>query len=164
MIKIIGEFSRRLIDENGNLEISFTIKNWAFKRFTKELKHIDYEIEIKEPKSQRSINQNNLFWGLVGEIVKATGIDKDDLYAQLLEMAKAEYDTFTIIDSHDNTVKRLRQMFRAVKVVEQYTDKGVDYISFWGFKGSSKFNTKQMSELIEIVKDYAEQSGVDTEL
>ena len=68
MIKIQADYTRKLINENGDLEVTFTIKDYASKKRFDELNKDIYQLEITKPRSKRSLNQNRLFWKMVGLI------------------------------------------------------------------------------------------------
>ncbi len=158
-MKIIANYTRKLTNENGDDEITFSVKGWSFKRDIKELIKQDYVLEIKVPKSKRSLDQNNLLWELIGKIAKVTNIDDMDIYCQLIEMAGAKYDYLMVLPE---AVDRLKKAYRAVKVLKDIEHKGKLFKAVKAFYGSSTMNTQEMTELINITLDYAEQSGIDT--
>ena len=159
-MKIIANYTRKLVDDNGNVEATFTIDNWMFKRNINELMvNQPYTIEIKTPKSKRSLDQNNLLWELIGKIAKVTNIDDMDIYCQLIEMAGAKYDYLMVLPE---AVDRLKKAYRAVKVLKDIEHNGKMFKAVKAFYGSSTMNTQEMTELINITLDYAEQSGIDT--
>ena len=49
---------------------------------------------------------------------------------------------------------------RHVKVIKQQTINHEVYDTIWAFYGSSTFDTKEMSDLIETTLKYAEEVGV----
>ena len=57
----------------------------------------------------------------------------------------------------------LRKNFRAVKVVRPEQFKGREMIVYKCFLGSSKLNTKEMNQLIEIIKYWADDLGIETD-
>ena len=74
-MKLIGNYVRRSFNEKGNVEITFELPNYGSKLQTDDLKKVQYILDIKEPRSQRSVNQNALMWELLGKIsIKISGI------------------------------------------------------------------------------------------
>ena len=57
-----------------------------------------YLCEVKEPRSQRSIQQNKMLWQLIHLIAKETYQDDMEIYCSLLERADALSDY--IITAH----------------------------------------------------------------
>lgn len=115
-----------------------------------------YSMEVKEPKSKRTLRQNAYMWKLINEIAKEQEQDEMEVYCQVLEEAKAK---FTWLKGLKETKEELLQVFRAVKIT-RYDEDG--FAIFKCFYGSSKMNTKEMSELLEIVVSWATQLGIPT--
>jgi hypothetical protein len=118
-----------------------------------------YVCEIKEPKSQRSLEQNKLLWKLIHRIAKETYQDDMDAYCAVLERADALSDyVITATDMGD----ALRKTFRGVKFVRMQEVNGKDCYIFKVYLGSSKMNTAEMNELIEITMQVCSELGIDT--
>lgn len=119
----------------------------------------EYLIELKEPKSKRSLNQNRLLWLLIHKIAKETYQDDNDIYCTVLERADALSDyVITATDMQDT----LRKSFRGVKFIRMQEVNGKDCFVFKVFLGSSKMNTSEMTELIEITMQVCGELGIDT--
>ena len=107
-----------------------------------------YVCEIKEPKSQRSLQQNKLLWRLIHKIAKETGHDDMEIYCTALERADALSDyVITATDMLDG----LRQQFRGVRFVRKQEVNGKECNIYKVYLGSSKMNMKEMGELLDIV-------------
>lgn len=118
-----------------------------------------YICEIKEPKSKRSLEQNKLLWSLIHRIAKETYQDDMDVYCAVLERADALSDyVITAVDMQDT----LRKSFRGVKFIRMQEVNGKDCYVFKVYLGSSKMNTAEMTELIEITMQVASELGIDT--
>lgn len=118
-----------------------------------------YVCEIKEPKSKRSLEQNKLLWKLIHLIAKETYQDDLDVYCSVLERADALSDyVITATDISDT----LRKSFRGVKFMRMQEVNGKDCYIFKVYLGSSKMNTTEMNELIEITMQLCGELGIDT--
>lgn len=118
-----------------------------------------YVCEIKEPKSKRSLEQNRLLWKLIHLIAKETYQDDFEVYCAVLERADALSDyVITAVDMAD----ALRKAFRGVKFIRMQEVNGKDCFVFKVYLGSSKMNTAEMNELIEITMQVASELGIDT--
>ena len=118
-----------------------------------------YICDIKEPKSKRSLEQNKLLWSLIHRIAKETYQDDMDVYCAVLERADALSDyVITAVDMAET----LRKSFRGVKFIRMQEVNGKDCYVFKVFLGSSKMNTAEMTELIEITMQVANELGIDT--
>lgn len=118
-----------------------------------------YICEIKEPKSKRSLEQNKLLWKLIHKIAKETYQDDMSVYCGVLERADALSDyVITATDMED----ALRKSFRGVMFIRmQEVNKKACFV-YKVFLGSSKMNTAEMNELIEITMQVCAELGIDT--
>ena len=128
-----------------------------------ELKKLDknklYSMEVKEPKSQRSLRQNRLLWELVNKIAKETHQDDMDVYCGALERANALSDyVITAYDMED----ALRRQFRGVKFIRKQEVNGKECNVYKVYLGSSKMSVKEMNELLEIVFQICGEFGIPT--
>lgn len=118
-----------------------------------------YVCEIKEPKSKRSLEQNKLLWKLIHRLAKETYQDDMDVYCAVLERADALSDyVITAMDMQDT----LRKSFRGVKFIRMQEVNGKDCFVYKVYLGSSKMNTAEMTELIEITMQECSELGIDT--
>lgn len=118
-----------------------------------------YICDIKEQTSKRSLDQNKLLWSLIHRIAKETYQDDMDVYCAVLERADALSDY--VITSEDME-KTLRQYFRGVKFIRMQEYNGNEGYVYKVYLGSSKMDTKEMNELIEITMQICGELGIDT--
>lgn len=140
--------------------ISFVVPFYMSKYFDDLDEKKDYKIEITEIKSKRSLRQNNLMWELIGRIATVNGMDPDDVYCQLIKMARIRTE---IIQTLPEAKKALLNAFRMV--VERDTrinEKGVQTKIYECYYGSSTFTQDEMSTFIDRLLEYAESVGIDT--
>ena len=74
-------------------------------------------------------------------------------------MADIKYTYLQVLEDALELVKR---NFRACKVIEHRIVNGKDTVMVKVWDGQSNFNKEEMSALIEVTLDYAEQVGVPT--
>lgn len=118
-----------------------------------------YVCDIKEPKSKRSLEQNRLLWKLIHAIAKETNHDDMEIYCTALERADAKSDyIITAIDMED----ALRKSFRGVKFIRMQEVNGKECYVFKVYLGSSKMDTKEMTELLNIIIQMASELGIPT--
>lgn len=116
-----------------------------------------YDIEVKEHKSKRSLEANCMLWGILQKIKEETDNDLMDLYIEVLEKADAKYDFLMVLSE---TVEELKKVFRAVKILEYREYNGKQMAVIKAYIGSSKFNTKEMSVLIDKAIQVASENGI----
>ena len=118
----------------------------------------DYEIDLRPYKSKRSLEQNNLLWGIIQTISDKTGNDPMDIYIDALKKAGAKFEILAILPKAEDM---LRKQFRAVKPIGTITtDDGIEMLQFMCFYGSSTFNSKEMTVLIDKVLQIADEMGI----
>ena len=135
----------------------------TIKQIIPELLNLDntkqYVISVKEPKSKRSLEQNKLLWSLIHRIAKETYQDDMEVYCAVLERADALSDyVITAVDMEQS----LRKSFRGVKFIRMQEVNGKDCYVYKVYLGSSKMNTAEMTELIEITMQVCSELGIDT--
>lgn len=157
MIKVTGDYAKKVINENGDLEITLIIKDYVSKKKIDELNKDTYQFEIRKPRSKRSLNQNNFFWKIVGEISKKLYQDEMEIYIHLLEDCNAKYEYLLGLESIEDELKK---NFRAVKVVRPEYVNEKKFIVYKVFQGSSKYDTKEMTMLIDKALEYASELDI----
>lgn len=167
-MKIVGKPIKRVVNEDGNVEITLLIENFRNQQLVKELeKEKEYLIEFNILKSKRSIEQNKMLWKLIHDISQCVNSeranDDDDwnIYLQALEKAGAKYEYIAVLPKAE---KILKQQFRAVKLMNSFEHNGRIFNSYKVYYGSSKMTTKEMTLLIDTVLDMAAECGIDTSI
>ena len=136
-----------------------TIKNLIPKLMEMDLDKY-YDISIKEPTNKRSLQQNKMLWSLIHSIAKATNQDDNDVYCALLEKADALSDyIITAVEMED----ALRKSFRGIKFMRMQEVNGKDCYIYKVYLGSSKMNTKEMTELLETAIQIASELDIEVE-
>lgn len=118
----------------------------------------EYLITFESVSNKRTARQNRYMWKLIQEIAKRSYMDSYDVYLTAIKKADAKSDW--IITAYDMT-EELRKNFRGVEFIRfQEVNKKKCYV-YKCYLGSSKMNTKEMKELIEILLDMASEVGID---
>ena len=154
----------------GDVELKLTVDGYYNKRKAKQiyedLKDKKVKAILKEAKSNRSIEQNEMLWGIIRQIsdkVNHSHREEDliNIYSTLLQRANIKREYVRVLPK---AVHILKDSFRAVMEVpnSKRTENGKETVGYWVYYGSSKFNTKEMSELIELALDLATEVGIDT--
>lgn len=136
-----------------------TIKNLIPKLMEMDLDKY-YDVSIKEPTNKRSLQQNKMLWSLIHSIAKATNQEYNDVYCALLEKADALSDyIITAVEMED----ALRKSFRGIKFMRMQEVNGKDCYIYKVYLGSSKMNTKEMTELLETAIQIASELEIEVE-
>jgi len=162
--KIIASFERRTLTEDGDMEITFKVNKYSYNWILacRELETKPYTVEISKPQSKRSLKQNALLWKIVHDIAESEDghlANDEDTYCALLELANAKYEDLVALEKAEETFRKTEGI-RAVKILRCAKEEG--FLIYRLYLGSSTFNTKEMTKLIEVALDYASQIGLDT--
>lgn len=172
MSKFIADSTYRMTNENGDLVVSYVVKGFnkqaAMLAFN-ETKNTDkrLEVEVKPYKSKRSIEQNKLLWVLLGKLAvamsgKKNKVSSEEAYCFILEEANVTCDYLLALPEAE---PMLRKSFRVVRKIGEREVNGKTLNMYQYFIGSSKYNTQEMTELIEAVLDKLADLGVyDSEI
>ena len=148
----------------GEDELTLNIKPWQVK-WLSEFKGKPLTIEVKEAKAKRSIRQNALLWALISEIDKAeNGRTSEDgemaIYCNLIRMARVKTLDYVMNEEvYQHTVKQ--GIFRHIEIMSH--DEYYGTMEVRCYVGTSHFDTKEMTDFIETVLDYANQVGINLE-
>lgn len=164
--KLIGNFIRKSRNEDGNLEITFELTEPIYESYAQTLKKGAYSVVIDSVKRLRTLNQNSLMWGLIGDICSnenASYNDTWDMYCEFLRMANQKYTYVSVLkDGYEDLC--IAHGVRAVQALGTETrSNGKEFVNCRVFIGSSRMSTKEMGVLIDCILDYAEQLGINTQ-
>jgi hypothetical protein len=104
------------------------------------------KIRLAKARKARSLDANAYFWACVGIIAEATQQAKDETYHGLLK----RYGVYTYLVVKEDAVDRLRSIWRDIEILgDTTTETGAKGKSVLAFFGSSTYNSKEMSRLID---------------
>lgn len=122
-----------------------------------------YAAEIKRHRNRRSLDANAYFWVLCGKLANKVGVPKDEVYRCLI---KDVGENYVIVPIKNEAVD---------KWIENWQSKGIGwvcdilgeskldgYTNVMTYYGSSTYDTKQMSTLINLIVQECKQQGIDT--
>ena len=160
-----GYYTRKNIDEEGNIELVFTLKSFSDIEIAKELvKGTCYRLKASEVKSHRSIQQNKFLWNLLEEIAEADNGERyttDDVWACYIEALERANAKCEILRIKPEAIPMLKEHFRAVRELNRFiTEKGVEMAQCKVFYGSSKMDISEMAKLIDMVLDMAAERNI----
>lgn len=172
MSKFVADKISRTFDEDNNkLIISFAVSGFhkpSANLTVEENRQFDeLEVDVKQYKSKRSKDQNAMLWSLLTKIAIHISGSKEKLvveqiYCDMLEEANAHYEYLL---APKNTEEGLRKSFRAVREVGTRKVGDKELIMYKVFVGSSKYDTKEMTDLIDTVIRRCDELGIkDSEI
>lgn len=123
-----------------------------------ELEDKKYRVDIKEYREKRSLDANAYMWKLCQLIAEVIRSDKDSVYLDML----GKYGVFTHVIAKPNVVERIKSEWRLVKDLGEVTVNEHKGIQLQCYFGSSTYDTKEMSKLIDGIVREAKDLGVKT--
>ena len=116
----------------------------------------DKQFEVKEYKEKRSLNANNYAWHLITQIGDKLNISKEDVYLQML----IDYGQSTMISVLSNV--NISDFCKYYKEAGKSNLNGKEFTHYKIYKGSSEYNTHEMSILIDGIVQECKQLDIET--
>ena len=115
-----------------------------------------YDFKIEEHKEKRSLNANAYAWVLITKISNVLRTSKEEIYFLMLKRYGVS-EVVSIISNIDVTgyFKYYEEFGRSVLNNKEFTHYKI-------FKGSSEYNTKEMSVLIDGIVSEAKLLNIET--
>ena len=123
------------------------------RRFAYNFKEGNYEIERK--KKKRSTDANALCWKLCTEIANVLRADKDSIYVDMLKKY-GQSDVVSVLAAVD-----VKGYFKYYDEFGRGSVNGKEFIHYRVYKGSSEYDTKEMSILIDGIIDEAKALDIE---
>lgn len=120
----------------------------------------DLDIEIKKHRQKRSLDANALMWQCLSQIANALGQDKWTIYLMMLK----RYGKFTYICVKPNVVEAMKLQWRECEVVGDIDLNGQKAVQLLCYFGSSTYNTKEFSVLLDGIISEMEEMGLEKPL
>lgn len=123
----------------------------------------DFELCIDKVKANRSNDANRYFWQLVGQLSEKINVSPEDIYRTYIKDIGGNYEVMPIKDEAVETwqaIWRQRGIGWQCDIVGESKLRG--YTNVICYYGSSTYNTKQMSRLIELCVQDCKEQGIET--
>lgn len=115
-----------------------------------------YDIKISKHKEKRSLNANAYLWKLVTEIGNILNKSKEDVYMDML-ISYGQSEMISILSSID--VKGFLKYYRLAGTSRL---NGKEFNHYKVYKGSSEYDTREMSILLQGTIEEAKNLGIKT--
>lgn len=159
---MIGRLKDLIRLAGGEYLVSFTTRTDPGNIFD-DLKNDPVKIEIKKASKHRSLSANNFAWVLIDQIAEITGKTTTEVYQNAIReiggisdfygVREEAVDAFTALWNGDH-------LGRQVIVIPGSTKPG--WVNVRAYKGSSDFDSAQMSRLLDSLIQDAENLGIPT--
>jgi len=145
-----------------NKEPTLTIQLIGNTDHLQELAQVELlDIEIKPYREKRSLTANSYFWQIVTKIADTLRTSKDDLYIEMLKRyGQREKDLISVVSSAVHVA--IKALDNHCTIVGESELKGKTFKHLAILKGSSEYDSKEMSILIDGVVSEAKELGIET--
>ncbi len=156
----VGELKDIARSYDGKTVISYEIGHVTPEQADKIASMGKTRITLKKFRAKRSLDANALLWACIGKIAENVKADKWDVYLEMLK----RYGQYTYVVVKPNIVDEFRQQWRETQVVGEIDIHGQKGIQMLCYFGSSMYNSKEFSVLLDGVLDEMEGMGLSRPL
>ena len=143
----------------GQFQITFTVNEPSAINEIDKIKDCEkLSIKAVKHRERRSLDANAYMWVLLQKISEVLHQDKWNIYLEML----GRYGVFTHIIVKPNVADKVKEEWRTVKELGEVNVNGTTGIQLQCYFGSSTYNTKEMSVLIDGVVSEARELGIET--
>ncbi len=127
-----------------------------------ELHETDVDVTVKKHREKRSLDANAYFWVLVDRLAEKTRIPKTDIYRRYIREIGGNHEMVCVIDS---AVEKLRNGWEhngpgwQTDTMPSRIPGCTNVILYYG---SSTYNTRQMSHLIDMAVQDCQEQNIET--
>jgi hypothetical protein len=122
-----------------------------------------YTLEVKEFRKKRSLDANAYAWVLIGKIADALRITPKEIYRQAILNIGGNYE---IIPIKEEAVQKFKEIWEAQGLGWPCVNMGKSnvygYRNLRAYYGSSTYDTRQMSQLIDNLVQDCKALGIET--
>lgn len=126
--------------------------------FARTVKDKVYDAELKQHRQKRSLDANAYLWVLLDKLADKLHMGKDEVYLLML----GRYGVFTHIVVKPQLAARVKEEWRLVRELGEVTVNGQTGIQLQCYFGSSSYDTKEMSRLIDGVVSECKELDIET--
>lgn len=127
------------------------IITWLFQQ-----QDLEKKFEIKEYRQKRSLSQNAYCWELIGQIADILRRSKEDVYLHMLQHYGQSQVISVRADINVDGYFKYYEKFGSGEV------NGKEFTHYKVYKGSSEFDTREMTIFIDGVIQEAQAMGIQT--
>jgi hypothetical protein len=146
--------------KTGQLQVTFTINEASAINDIEEIKDIEkLSICAKKYRQKRSLNANAYAWVLISKIAEKVDSSQEEVYEEMLQRYGCFYQDeegyITITVKAEVDMSKIEGHWKFLKTNGKFT-------SYLMIKGTSEYDTLEMSKFIDGVVYEAKQMGIET--
>ena len=158
MIELTGNINGLTLDfSTGKANLSLTVneKQTAMNLYDELHDCEKLSIKIDKYREKRSLNANALCWKVCTEIANVLRSDKDSVYLEMLKRY-GQSEIVSVLSTVD-----VSGYFKYYDTFGTGYVKGKEFTHYKIYKGSSEYDTREMSILLDGIIDEAKGMGID---
>lgn len=124
------------------------------------LNRIKLNISLKKWRQKRSLDANAYCWVLCDKIAKVLGVTKEDIYRDAINNV-GTFEPMIVEEKAFENFKRIWEKQGLGFLIEEISKKD-KCVKVHCYYGSSSYDSKEMSVLIDYIVQEAKQVGVET--
>ena len=144
---------------NGSVEITFTAPKSVLRAFD-GLQDKPLTVTVKEYRPKRSLSQNSYLWVLLDKLADKINRSKEDIYKIYVK----DYGVFEILPIRNDCAERFKTNWSKNGLgwfCEDLGESKLDgYTKLIAYYGSSTYNSKELSRVIDAVIQDCEEQGI----
>lgn len=157
-MEFIGRFLNIKKDwETNQFHITFAVEEPGAINEVHRIQDKKLKIKAVQYRKKRSLDANALLWHCLGSMAAALEADKWDVYLQMLK----RYGHYTYILAKPQAVEGVKKQWRESEVVGEVNVNGQKSVQMLCYYGSSTYDTKEFSVLLEGVISEMKEMGLD---
>ncbi len=118
----------------------------------------ELDVKIQPRRKRRSVDANALMWACLSEIAAELGTDKWSVYLQMLR----RYGKFTYICVKPEAAEAVQKQWRESEIIGQVSINGKPATQMLCYYGSSSYNSKEFSVLLDGIISEMKEMGLET--
>ena len=115
-----------------------------------------FDLKIEKHRNKRSLDANNYAWHLINEIANVLRMSKEEVYLQMLK-AYGQRDYVSMLSNVN-----VSDYFKYYEEQGVFKNNGNTFRSYLVFKGTSQYDSREMSIFIDGLVQEARQLGIET--
>lgn len=150
-------------DKEGNTWLHLMVEDGATARkFATENAEHPLRVKITRWSKKRSLDANAYCFVLIGKIAEKTGVPKDEVYREAVRNLGGNYDTVCIQNKAADALCEGWSHNGLGWITERFPSKIDGCVNVNLYYGSSTYDTKTMSRLIDNIVQDAKALGIET--
>lgn len=121
-----------------------------------------YDIEVKQHREKRSLDANAYCWVLIGKLAEETGLKRSDIYRSAVREIGGNSETVCVKNSAVDKICKGWEHNGEGWQAERSKSKIPGCTNVTLYYGSSVYDTKQMSRLIDNIVQDCKALGIET--